>query len=225
MADTGRVSLPVEGSNAATVMQVPESRWVLWADGPLRGPAVRFWTILASAILIALVLGAIPNSPLHRIEWVLLAIGLTQVHVVAAMIVVVWLFALMFRGKSDATEMRRWIFNSSQLAIVLLTFIALVTFVVIVGQGLLGNPDMFIIGNQSSRTYLNWFQPRIGTDLPVARITSISVWFYRLLMLFWALWLAASLLRWLKWGWTQFSHGGLWSKKSEFVTATVVEAE
>jgi len=37
-------------------------------------------------------------------------------------------------------------------------------------------------------------------------------------MLAWALWLASSLIRWLTWGWTQFSKGGLarrlWKKKS-----------
>ena len=64
-ADTGQVTLPVAGSNVSTVMQVPDSRWVLWANGPLRGPAVRFWTILVTAVLIALVLGALPNSPLE----------------------------------------------------------------------------------------------------------------------------------------------------------------
>jgi hypothetical protein len=43
-------------------------------------------------------------------------------------------------------------------------------------------------------------------------VISISVWFYRLLMLAWALWLAAALLRWLHWGWSQFSHGGGWKR-------------
>ena len=71
---------------------------------------------------------------------------------------------------------------------------------------------MFIVGNNSSRTYLQWFQPREGPQLPEPYIISISVWFYRLLMLFWALWLAVALLRWLKWGWTQFSHGGGWRR-------------
>jgi hypothetical protein len=55
---------------------------------------------------------------------------------------------------------------------------------------------------------LNWFQPRGGLVLPEPRIVSISVWFYRLLMLAWALWLATALIRWLKWGWDQFGSGG-----------------
>ena len=33
---------------------------------------------------------------------------------------------------------------------------------------------------------------------------------YRGAMLAWALWLAVSLLRWLRWGWLSFSEGGFW---------------
>ncbi|MFC1758783.1 hypothetical protein ACFL2H_08450, partial [Planctomycetota bacterium] len=223
VTNTASISLPVEGSNATTVVQVPDSQWVLWAAGPLRGPAVRFWTILLSAILIAFVLGCLPNSPLHHIEWVLLAIGLTQVHVAAALVVVAWLFALSLRGNLDSDKVHVWRFNLIQLGLVLWTAIALAIFVVIVGVGLLGHPDMFIVGNQSSHHYLNWFQPRVSNQLPIASVVSISVWYYRLLMLFWALWLAASLLRWLKWGWTQFSHERCWKRASLVIRATAVE--
>jgi hypothetical protein len=34
------------------------------------------------------------------------------------------------------------------------------------------------------------------------------MWWYRFLMLAWALWIAAALIRWLRWGWRQFSEGG-----------------
>ncbi len=93
-ASTSEVTLPVEASNITTVMVMPDNRWILWADGPLRGPAVRFWTILSVAVLAAFALGSVPSSPLRRYEWVLLAIGLTQVHLAAAMLVVGWLFLL-----------------------------------------------------------------------------------------------------------------------------------
>lgn len=221
-ADTGAVQLPVSGANVTTLVHVPESRWVLWTSGPLQGPAVRFWAILASAILIALIAGALPNSPLGRAEWVLLAIGLTQVHVAAALIVVVWLFAIAYRGSASGVNMKHWLFNLAQIALVGLTFFALIVFIAIVAAGLLGHPDMFIVGNQSSRTHLNWFQPRIDAALPIASVVSISVWYYRLLMLLWALWLANSLVRWLKFGWTQFSTGGCWKRRAKLVTATPI---
>jgi hypothetical protein len=69
---------------------------------------------------------------------------------------------------------------------------------------------MFIIGEQSTASQLRWFQPRSGPDLPAPSVISVSIWFYRLLMLAWALWLAFALLRWVKWGWQQFTAGGLW---------------
>ena len=209
----GNVTLPVDGANITTVLRVPESRWVLWASGPRRGPAVRFWAILAFAVVVAWLLGRTSLSPLRRFEWVLLAIGLTQVNVVAALFVVAWLFALAARGRSDPEPARWWKFNLTQIGLVLLTAIALGTLIVVVGAGLLGNPEMFIIGNGSSQSRLQWFQPRAGTSLPGATIVSVSVWFYRLFMLFWALWLASALLRWLADGWKHFSHGGAWKRK------------
>ena len=70
----------MESANIHTVINVPEDRWVLWADGPRRGPAVRFWGILVCAVLGALVLRRLPFSPLRTAEWILLAVGLTHLR-------------------------------------------------------------------------------------------------------------------------------------------------
>ena len=108
--------------------------------------------------------------------------------------------------------MRPWRFDFLQVLLALLTMLVLAILVAVVNKGLLGDPEMFIVGNNSSRNVLQWFQPRGAVQLPEPYIVSVSVWFYRLLMLFWALWLAAALLRWLKWGWTRFSSGGGWKR-------------
>ena len=204
------VTLPIEASNISSTVVVPNNRWVLWADGPLRGPAVRFWTILVVALLLAWGLGSVPLSPLRRYEWVLLSIGLTQVPMVAAAFVVGWLFLLAWRGQPPQRQLGAASLNLLQVVLVVLTFISLGVLIWVVSQGLLGNPDMFIEGNGSTRTFLRWFEPRIADELPATTIVSVSVWFYRLLMLFWALWLATALLRWLTWGWEQFTNGGGW---------------
>ncbi|GAA4445928.1 hypothetical protein GCM10023156_06170 [Novipirellula rosea] len=214
------VTLPADASNLTTKLDMPENRWILWADGPLRGPAVRFWTILAVAFIVALVLGSIPISPLRRYEWVLLSIGLTQVPLFASMFVVGWLFMLAYCGKHPSAGRYRWKGYLLQAVIVFLTLISLLVLFIVVGEGLLGNPDMFIAGNNSWRTKLIWFTPHSGTQLPVTSVISISVWFYRLFMLVWALWLAAALLRWLAWGWKQFSKV---SNEEPVLAATVVE--
>lgn len=204
------VKLPVEAANVTTVMNVPESRWVLWAAGPLRGPAVRFWTVLVISILAAWVLGSLKLSPIGRIQWMLLALGLTQIHVAAALIVVGWFFLVAWRGKGESARLDPVRFGFLQIFIAGLTVIVMGVLVAAVSEGLLGNPEMFIRGNGSTRTSLQWFQPRSSNELPLPMVVSVSVWFYRLLMLAWALWLAASLIRWLKWAWIQFSQGGFW---------------
>jgi len=210
-AVAGSVKLPVEAANITTVMRVPESRWVLWAAGPLRGPAVRFWTVLVVSILAAWVLGGLKLSPIRRLQWVLLALGLTQIHFAPASVVVGWFFLTAWRGK-NAGAISPWKFDLLQVFLAGLTLVALGILVAAVREGLLGDPEMFIRGNGSSRTYLQWFQPRSGNELPQPSVVSVSIWFYRFLMLAWALWLAVALIRWLKWAWTQFSEGGCWKR-------------
>ena len=208
------VKLPVESANVSSTIEVPESRWVIWAYGPMRGPAVRLWIFLFTAVLFALLLGSNPLSPLKRYEWVLLALGLTQLHAAAGLIVVAWLFALGWRGRTDPQGMVRWQFNFLQILMVMSTFVVLGIFLVVVGKGLLGNPEMFIVGNGSSSRYLNWFEPNAQLELPRPEIVSISIWYYRLTMLLWALWLASALLRWLQTAWLSCSYGGRWRRKS-----------
>jgi hypothetical protein len=55
---------------------------------------------------------------------------------------------------------------------------------------------------------------------------SAPLWVYRVLMLVWALWLAYTLLDWLRWGWNCYAAGGLWRprKKKEKPDAAKTEA-
>jgi len=71
---------------------------------------------------------------------------------------------------------------------------------------------MYIVGNGSSMDYLRWYQDFSAGRLPEVWVLSISIWFYRFLMLAWALWLAHSLIKWMGWAWRQFSFEGLWRK-------------
>jgi len=202
------VKFPIDSANISTVLNVPSSRWVLWADGPLRGPAVRFWTVLACSLIAAGMLGRLAASPLKTAEWVLLGIGLTQVPLPAALVVVAWLFFLSWRGNESFLRLPAWGFNVLQLLLIVVTALAISVFVAVVAEGLLGNPEMFIAGNGSTRSALRWYLARCGESLPQPGCVSVSIWWFRLLMLAWALWLAASLLRWLRMAWTRFSTGG-----------------
>jgi len=208
-SSTDAVRLPMPAANIETVIRPPSSRWILWTGGPLRGPAVRFWTVLVCSLLAALVLGRLAVSPLRTHEWVLLALGLTQVPLAAALVVVGWFFLLAWRGRDSCLKLPAPVFNITQIAVAGVTFVAVGVFVAVVAAGLLGNPKMFITGNGSSPDMLRWYQAQAGGPLPEPSFLGVSIWWYRFLMLLWALWLAASLIRWLRWGWNQFSAGGL----------------
>ena len=74
---------------------------------------------------------------------------------------------------------------------------------------------MQISGNGSSDFLLHWTQDRIASTMPQPSVLSLHIFVFKGLMLMWALWLAYSLiLKWLPWGWSCFSEGGLWKKAS-----------
>lgn len=157
-------------------------------------------------------------SPLTTLEWTLLGIGLTQVGL-WGLIVVAWLFLLVWRGTESFQKLKPWLYNLSQAFLLGLSGISLVLFLNVLGRGFLGHPKMFIEGNGSYGSSLQWYQDHVESALPLPGCLSVSIWWYRLLMLAWALWLASSLIRWLAWGWSEFSKGGLWHKKPKKVIA------
>jgi len=201
--------------NATTSIRLSDSRWVLFAHGPRLGPAVLFWSLLLVLVIVALGLGQIAWVPLSRAEWLLLAIGLSQIPLPAAALVSGWLVALGFRRVHPAQ--RPFLFDLGQLLLVAWTLIALGTLVYAVQQGLMGTPEMQIRGNGSSSELLQWFEDRTGRVAEQPYLLSVPMLAYRAAMLAWALWLAVSLLRWLRWGWLSFSDGAFWKRSPKRV--------
>jgi hypothetical protein len=199
--------------NAEVRLDVPNDRWVLFAWGPRAGPAVLFWSFFFVLVLTGIALSRVPFSPLKAHHWVLLGLGLTQVPIAVAAIVAGWLLALGWRKRmtsSDAAPMHAGVFNLFQLTLAFWTCIALVGLVASIHEGLLGAPDMQIEGNGSSQSQLRWFADHAMGALPTGHVINAPMAAYRLAMLAWALWLAFSLLKWLRFGWNAFSDGGLW---------------
>ncbi|MFI3119260.1 MAG: hypothetical protein QX203_04725 [Methylococcaceae bacterium] len=206
---TPQVDLGVASVNANLNIGLGQDRWVLFALGPKLGPAVLFWGVLIVIFIVSPGLGKIPLMPLKTRHWLLLLIGLSQIPLPYAGIVIAWLMLLGWR-KNQSPGLRY--FNMLQIVIGGLTLLSLGLLFLAVEQGLLGSPDMQIIGNQSSAFNLNWYQDRSPAILPTATLISVPLIVYRLLMLAWSLWLAVSLLNWLKWGWACCSSDGLWHK-------------
>jgi hypothetical protein len=214
ITQTPRLDLGQPSVNTRLNIGLGQDRWVLFVWGPKLGPAVLFWGVLIVICILSIGLGKVPLTPLKGWHWFLLLLGLSQVPMESACLVVAWLMVLGWRGRLLDTRIKY--FNLFQVIIGLFTLSSLAILVFAVEQGLLGgSPDMQITGNQSSAFDLNWYQDRSPSTLPQATAVSVPLIAYRLLMLLWSFWLAASLLNWLKWGWNCYVANGLWNKKVE----------
>ncbi|MEW6266904.1 MAG: hypothetical protein AB1641_27835 [Thermodesulfobacteriota bacterium] len=203
------VKIGDQAVNASVTFNVPRNRWILFTWGPRLGPAVLFWSYLAIVVLAALVLGRVNLTPLRGRHWLLLGLGLTQIHPLLAIVIIGWLLVLARREK-QAPSQNWFLFDLAQVGLVVWTVVALIGLYWAVREGLLGIPQMQVSGNESSDYVLHWTQDRIGPLLPQPWVLSLPKWLYRGLMLLWALWMALSLLKWLRWGWFAFGQEGLW---------------
>ncbi len=195
-----------EASNVRVNITLPADRWLLATRGPAWGPAILWWGYLLLVVLIALGLGRVPNSPLRTWQWLLLGFGLARVDPAVALIVVGWFFALAYR-EEDRIQSVRW-FYLVQVLLVIFTVVALSCLTYAVQQGLLVPPDMQVQGMLSNQNFVQWYVDRAPGSLPEITVWSAPMWIYKSLMLVWALWLAASLVQWLRWGWAAFRKGG-----------------
>lgn len=191
-------------------VQVPRNRWVLFVGGPDMGPAILFWGVLLVMLLVALGLGQIKPLPLRAWHWILLIMGLSAGWIEVMIPVVLWFLLLLQRRSDWVQTLSRVQFNAMQVGIVLFSIITLGLLLAAIPNGLIGSPDMGIVGNGSSQYLLNWFVDKGQGSLPSAWFVSLPLWVYRGLMLVWSLWLVTYLLRWLKWGWDAFTDQGYW---------------
>ena len=220
---TPTVDLGAESVNARLTLSVPSSRWVLWVNGPRLGPAVLLWGILIVMIGLAIVLGKLSFTPLRTWHWMLLGLGLTQIPIMAALVVVGWFGAMAWRRTVSPKLWTPWSFNTAQAALALLTLMAALCLIWAIQTGLIGQPDMGIIGNGSTAWQLQWFQDRTAAELPQGTMVSLPLWVYRIGMLLWALWLALAVVTWVRWGWTGWTTGGYWQPigKRKITTPTL----
>jgi hypothetical protein len=202
------VTLGKPAVNVSVVMNVPDNRWLLLVHGPSWGPSILFWGYLLVVVAAAWALSRIPGSPLAAREWVLLGLGLSQVDAVVALVVAGFLLALAWRCRRPPA--RDVVFDLLQLVLAGWALATLACLYGTVHQGLLVTPDMQVAGNGSTLSMLRWYTDRIDGTTPSAGVLSLPLWLYRGAMLAWALWLAASLVRWTGWAWRCFNEGGLW---------------
>jgi len=202
------VSIGGRAANVSVVVHLPRDRWLLWTGGPKWGPAILFWGFLLTILLAGLILGRIRLSPLRSWQWMLLALGLTQVPVPVALIIVMWFLVLSWRAAQPPSHFV--LHNGLQIVIGVWTMVAVGCLVGAVYQGLAVQPDMQVEGCGSTNTQLVWYVDQSEGSLPRPFVLSLPLLVWKLVMLGWALWLAASIVRWAPWAWHSFSAKQLW---------------
>ncbi|MEM7135484.1 MAG: hypothetical protein AAF500_02840 [Myxococcota bacterium] len=205
---TPEVGLGAPVVNARVRVNLPDDRWLLWTWGPEWGAVVLFWPYLLLAMLVAFLLSRVPRSPLRSFDWLLLSFGFVTLPVWVAIPVVAWFFAL--ERRTQVSDLPRRAFNTRQVLLVGLSFLALACLYGAVHTGLLVQPNMQVAGAGSHGNHLEWYVDRSSGTLPQSTVLSLSIWAWRLLMLAWSLWLAFRLVGWVRWGWSAFSEGGRW---------------
>lgn len=216
---TPEIDLGHVGSNHITQVEIAKNRWILWVSGPEVGPVVRYWPLLILTILIAIGLGRSKLTPLATWQWALLGLGVTLSTPLAAIAVIAWFIIFELRHRY-VHKLDSLMFLISQGVLLLVTGIFIISLLICITNGLLGNPQMQMAQPATSLVHSNfymqtmyqlqWYQDKIVSDLPVITAFTIPIFIFRILMLAWALWLAFSLLRWLQWGWRCFSEAGIW---------------
>lgn len=186
-------------ANVVVIAEPNQERWLLALAGPDFGPSVLFWGYLAVVCLAAFVLGHLPGSRLRRLEWLGLALGLTQIPAPLAVLVPAWFFA--FAWFEGVGLRARWWRRLTILGLVITTVVMLGTLGTAVYSGLVVVPDMQVEGAGSTAARLVWYTDRSPASLPTPMVVGTSIWVWRGLMLVWSLWLASRLLGWLRWGW------------------------
>jgi hypothetical protein len=211
LADFPAIDLGLPAANLGMALNLPADRWLLWTSGPAIGPAVRFWSVLALVVVLALMLGRSGRSPIGTREALILGIGLATVAWWAVLLVGGWLLLLDWRRREGAV-LSKWPFDLLQLLLVGMTLIVLLVLIGSVWAGLLGQPAMRVDGNGSSARELIWFADHSAGPLPSAWAFSVPLWAYKALILLWSLWLANAVVRWFKLALDALGEGGWWKR-------------
>jgi hypothetical protein len=211
---TSRPELPGVVRNVNLDLTLPDDRWPLLVGGPALGPAITWWGILVSVLLVAVALARTPGLPLTTRDAIIAGVGTALCNLPGAIAIAAWLLVMLVRRL--ATPRLQTLpprgFNALQALLALFSVIAVGTFAASVPFGLLGAPEMYVAGNGSTAHALAWYQDQADAGLPEAWVISLPLWIYRVAMLAWSLWLAFALVRWIRWAWECSTAGGAWRR-------------
>lgn len=206
------ISIPEYDLNAPMVdikqsVKVPYKKWILYIDGPVKGTAVLFWSMLPVWLIAALALSCFKFMPLKFIHWFVLLLGLSQTSLIFTIIIVLWFALIGLKSKLGAKSSIEKIL---QVAIPLLTLAFIYSLFRGVYSGLLGNWNMNIQGYRSYLSSgfanLGWYQDISMGKLPTPKVFTLPIAIYRTIMVLWSIWLSVYFVRWARWGFAIYNN-------------------
>ncbi len=195
--------------NLFTNLKLSDRRWIFGLGGPVLGPGILFWGKLIGLLILSFLLSKISWSQLSFLEWGVFSVGLTQGFSAGIFIILGFLLLVSYRGTHNK-ESKALFYNLNQLLVIFWIPVAIFFLLLTIHSGLLGGPDMGIQGNDSGLYTLNWYLDRFDKIIPEVFIISFPYYIYQIVMLFWSIWAAFSLVKWSRWIWKGIYREGFW---------------
>lgn len=208
---TPSINLNNPYSNLNQTVHLPRDRWLLWGGSAGVGPAFLYWGELLVFVVLAFFLARLKYSPLRAWQWLVLGSAFGTFSWVAFTWVAVWLFFVGWKQQfaGFASQAKRILLQWFSL---LFTLSALLVLLGAVAYGLLSYPDMGIAGSGASASKLSWYLDAGNQQLPTITVLSLHLWWYKLLILLWSIWISFALLSWLKGLLQSLRQGDWWPK-------------
>ncbi len=94
-----------------------------------------------------------------------------------------------------------------------------------VAYGLLSYPDMGVAGQKASAYRLYWYLDSGHDLLPHITLFTVHLWWYKLLILLWSIWVSFAVLNWLKQLLTSLNRDDWWPEFKRKKTTADSESE
>ncbi len=208
---TPTINLSNHFSNLSQTIHVPRDRWLLWGQSDGVGPAFLYWGELLVFAVLAFFLARVRFSPLKFWQWLVLGCAFGTFSWLAFSVVAGWLFFVGWKQQFAGFESRaknillQWFslfFTVTTIALLIVT----------VAYGLLSYPDMGVAGQNASSSKLYWYLDSGFDLLPSITLLSVHLWWYKLLILLWSIWVSFAVLSWLKKMFLSLNRNDWWPK-------------
>ncbi|VAW45462.1 hypothetical protein MNBD_GAMMA02-615 [hydrothermal vent metagenome] len=219
---TPQINLNSQFSNLSQTIRVPGNRWLLWGGSAGVGPAFLYWGELLVFAVLAFFLARVRYSPLKFWQWLALGCAFGTFSWLAFSVVAGWLFFVGWKQSFTGFESRaksillQWFslfFTVTTIGVLIAT----------VAYGLLSYPDMGVAGQNASASKLYWYLDSGFDLLPNITLLSVHLWWYKLLILLWSIWVSFAVLSWLKKLFMSLNKEDWWPKFKSKANKTKIE--